>query len=111
MPPPGPARSPDGSLAAKPDGNNVLVFDPRCPAPKGDPWPFPDKAERKAYHSEQAALAEKEKRHFAAAFHLGRLLLDDPADAGLKKRREEALKLHAAAKPAQVTPPRMPPAD
>ena len=50
----------------------------------------------KAYHAAQADLAEKEKQWFAAAFHVGRLLLDEPDNTDLKKRHEEALKNHAA---------------
>jgi hypothetical protein len=107
IPPPGSARSPDARLVAKPDGLRVAVIDLLRPAPTGDPWPLPDLAERKRYHGEKAALAEKEKQWFAAAFHLGRLLLDSPNDADLKRRRDDALKGHAAAKAAQVTPPRM----
>jgi len=95
MPPPGPARSPDGFLVAKPDGPSVAVIDTRLVDPKANHWPLPDAAERKRYHSEQADLAENEKQWFAVAFHLGRLLLDAPEDAGLKKRRADALARHA----------------
>jgi hypothetical protein len=49
--------------------------------------------------SPAALLAEKEKQHFALVFHLGRLLLDNPDDAELKKRREDALKRHAEVAP------------
>jgi WD40 repeat protein len=92
-PRPGPAHSPDGHLVAEADGLVVSVTDVFKTAPKSDP--FPDAAQRKRYHTEQAALAEKHKQHFALAFHLGRLLLDDPDNAGLKKRRDDALKRHA----------------
>jgi len=92
----GPATSPDGRFVAKADGSGVVVIDLLRPAPQGDPWPFPDAADRTRYHSEQAALAEQEKHHFAAAFHLGRLLLDDPDNVELIKRREQALLKHAA---------------
>ena len=91
------ARSPDGHLVAKPNGSAVTVTDPRKPAPTGDPRPLPTLAERKRYHGAKAALAEKHQQWFAAAFHLGRLLLDSPDDADLKHRREQALKSHAAA--------------
>src|SRR5439155_89442 len=97
MPPPGPAHSPDGFWVAKPDGTSLAFTDRRLADPKANHWPLPDAAERKVYHGEQAALAEKEGRWFAAAFHLGRLLLDSPGDAGLKRRHEQALKGHAAA--------------
>jgi hypothetical protein len=96
-PPPKPARgpviSPDGRLKAEPDGDTVAVTDSLKPA--GSPWPFPDAADRKRYHSEQAADAEAKKQWFAAAFHLGRLLLDDPDNANLKKRRDQAQQAHA----------------
>jgi hypothetical protein len=49
-----------------------------------------DKSERLLYHGEHADLAEKEKRWFAASFHLKRLLLDRPDDAKLKQRLEQA---------------------
>ena len=94
MPPPGTARSPNGRFTAWPDGLGVALVDPFRPLPQGDPWPLPDAAERKSYHSEQATLAEKQQQHFAAAFHLGQLLLDSP-DAALKKRRDAALAKHA----------------
>jgi hypothetical protein len=41
---------------------------------------------------------EPEKQWFAAAFHLGRLLLDAPDDPDLNRRAEE-LKKHAVAVP------------
>ena len=68
------------------------------------PWPLPDRAERQAYHGHQAALAEKEKQHFAAAYHLGWLLLDSPNDPDLRRRRDEALKAHVtqAARPERA---------
>jgi Tol biopolymer transport system component len=69
-------------------------------------WPLPDAAERRRYHTEQATVAEQEKRWFAVAFHLGRLLLDAPADAELKRRRNEALRSQAAAVIPNA-PPRM----
>jgi WD40 repeat protein/tRNA A-37 threonylcarbamoyl transferase component Bud32 len=99
-PPAGPARSPDGFLRAEPRGSDLAVTDTRRVIdPTANHWPLPDRAERIRYHSEQAARAEKEKHWFAAAFHLGRLLLDSPDDADLKRRHELALKNHAAAAP------------
>jgi hypothetical protein len=85
MPPPGPARSADGSFEAEPRGLLVALYDLR-----------PARAERQRYHGEQAARAEKEQKWFAVAFHVSRLLLDDPDNADLKQRREEALRKHAA---------------
>jgi WD40 repeat protein len=49
-------------------------------------WPLPDAAERKAYHSEQAALAVQQKQWFAAEFHLRRVLWDDPENVAVKTR-------------------------
>jgi hypothetical protein len=93
---PSSARSPDGRRAAIPGGNAITIVD-EIPAPvEATPWPLPAAAARKAYHSEKAARAEKEQQWFAVAFHVGRLLLDDPDSADLKKRREEALQKHAA---------------
>jgi hypothetical protein len=37
-----------------------------------EPWPLPDTAKRKRYHTEQAALAVQQKQWFAAEFHRGR---------------------------------------
>jgi hypothetical protein len=96
----GPAVSRDGFLRAEAQHSGVVVTDSRLADPKANHWPLPDAAERKRYHGEQAALAEKQKRHFAAAFHLGRLLLDSP-EADLKKRRDAALKGHAAQRQAK----------
>ena len=84
-------------VPAKANGFIVEVTDSRLVDPKANHWPLPDAAERKRYHGEQAALAEKEKQWFAAAFHLGRLLFDAPDDADLKRRREQALKGYADA--------------
>ena len=102
MPSSGFALSPDGRLRAEPRGLTVAVFDPRRVA-EDNVWMLPNAAERRRYHTEKAALAEKEKQWFAAAFHLGRLLLDAPHDGELKRRRDEALRRHAAA--IQVRPP------
>ena len=86
------ARSRDGRFAAQLDGETVTIVDLLKPV---EPWPLPDAAARKAYHTEQAGLAQKEGKWFAVGFHVGRLLLDDPDNAGLKKRRDEALQKHA----------------
>jgi hypothetical protein len=92
-----PARSPDGDLEARVTGRTVELMDSRLIESKANHWPLPDRAERLSYHGEQAALAEKQRQHFAAAFHLGRMLLDDPDNAGLKRRLDEAVKKDAAA--------------
>ena len=81
--------SPDGRHSAIAEGNGVRIVDLLKPA--GSPWLFPVAAERKRYHAEQANLAEQKKRWFAAAFHLGRLLLDEPNNSELRKRREDAM--------------------
>jgi hypothetical protein len=94
-PPPGLARSPEGSRLALMNGNTVVLIDTALHA-RQNLWPLPDAAERRRYHTQKAALAEKEEQWFAASFHLGRLLLDTPDDVELKRRRDEALRRHAA---------------
>ncbi len=84
-PPPGPARSRDGFRLAVPEGHTITVTDKR-PPPKDNALPLPDAAERTHYHTEQAALAEREKQWFAAEFHLRRVLRDDPENAAVKRR-------------------------
>jgi len=93
---PGPATSPDGFLLAEASGRAVAVLDRRLADPKENHWPPPDRDERRRYHAEQAAEAEKAKQWYAAAFHVGRLLLDDPDNAEFKKRRDDALKKHTS---------------
>lgn len=90
----GQVPSPDGVLHAEPHGNRVAVRDTRTAAPHA--WPLPDAVERKRHHAVRAAAAEKEEKWFAVAYHVGRLLLDEPDDADLKHRRDEALRKHAA---------------
>jgi WD40 repeat protein len=90
QPPPGPATSPDGAFRAEPRGAQVVIIDTRLPEPTD--WPLPDAAERKRYHTAQAILAEQQREWFAFAFHVGRLLLDDPGNADLQRRRDEALR-------------------
>jgi hypothetical protein len=96
-----PAISPDGKLRAEPRGNEIVVFDPRRLA-EDNFWPLPDTAERQRYHTEQATLAEKDNQWFAVAFHLNRLLLDNPDDPDLKQRRDEALRRHVGVGPAEL---------
>src|SRR5262249_10187531 len=85
--PPAPAErfalSPAGFFRAGPRGSDVVVTDTRRLDPAANEWPLPDRDERLRYHGESAALAERERRWFAAAFHLGRLLLESPDDADL----------------------------
>ena len=75
------ARGSIGGLRAEPRGNTIAVFDPRQ-LPERNAWPLPGAAERRRYHTEQARLAEQQQQWFAAAFHLGRLLLDTPRTLG-----------------------------
>src|SRR5262249_3068597 len=70
---------------AFPRGNAVAVADGRPPA-KENVWPLPEAAERKAYHTEQADLAVRQRQWFAAEFHLRRVLRDDPEDGAVKTR-------------------------
>ncbi len=85
LPPPGLARSPNGVLRAEPRGNTITVLDTRQPPETARRQPLPDAAERKRRHTEQARLAEQEKRWFAVAFHLGRLMLENSDDTGAEK--------------------------
>jgi hypothetical protein len=98
-PPQAPQRkvlSPDGSVQAEIGvGSSVEVTHLRRADPKANHWPLPDDAERDRYHREQARTAERERRWFAAVFHIDRLLLDQPSDAELKRRRDAALEKHA----------------
>jgi hypothetical protein len=57
-----------------------------------EPWPLPDPAERKRYHTEQAARAVQQKYWFTAEFHLGRVLRDDPENAGVQPQIAGLLK-------------------
>jgi hypothetical protein len=52
----------------------------------------------------------QQQQWFAAAFHLGRLLLDEPNNAQWQQRRQQALKKHAAAQP-RPEPGKTPPPD
>jgi hypothetical protein len=65
---------------------------------------LPGAAERREYHGRQAALAERAGQSFAAAFHLGRLLLDAPGDPDLTRRRAEAMGQHGRAGPPAPAP-------
>jgi WD40 repeat protein len=104
---PGFDGSPPGTqIVAESDGT-VSVIDVALHA-RQNRWPLPDAAERRRYHTEQAAVAEQEKRWFAVAFHLGRLLLDAPDDPDLKRRRAQALEAPAA-RAAQPRGDRAPP--
>jgi WD40 repeat protein len=96
-------------LAGASDDGTITIWDADLRNPsEANLWPLPDRDERLRYHNEQARLAEQEKQWFAAAFHLGRLLLDQPDDADLKRRRAQALANHAAENAPQVAPARMP---
>ena len=55
---------------------------------KGGDWLRPPDPRR--WHLAQAANAEADKAWFAARFHLNRLLLTDPNNADLLRRRDEA---------------------
>ena len=55
---------------------------------KGGDWQPPPDPRR--WHLVQAANAEADKAWFAARFHLNRLLLTDPTNADLLRRRDEA---------------------
>lgn len=84
------AVSPDGRLEARVDGNRILVRDPTKPDSQAaidrerlQRWTQPDPA----YHRREADAAEQAGQHFAAVFHLGRLLDGKPADADAIRKR------------------------
>jgi len=85
------------SASTTPDGNVLTVADLHKP-PHGEDnaWPLPDGADRRRYQAEQADRAERERRWYAVAFHVGRLLLDDPTNADLGKHRDDARARHTA---------------
>jgi hypothetical protein len=65
--------------------------------PFNNSWPWPAPGERMRYHLGMAAEFEKGKDHFAAAFHLGQVLLQEPGNVAAKQRRDAALKAHQEA--------------
>jgi hypothetical protein len=95
-PPPGPARSPYGFLQAVPKGSIIEVTDTRQ-SRNDNTWPLPDAVQRKRYHNERAAIAEEKNQWFAAAFHLRRLLRDDPENPAVKSRLTRVEKEQATA--------------
>jgi WD40 repeat protein len=95
---PGSPRSPDGRLVAVAEGKVVYIQrqQDREPEQAGwrwwiDPAPW--------WHEGQALRAEADREWFAAAFHLGRVLIYLPNNAELRRRRDAALKNAAAAQP------------
>jgi WD40 repeat protein len=83
--------SPDRTLRVHARGSDVIVLDLK---------PFEDEsAERLAlepiwrtqWHKDQVERAEQASDWFAAAFHLNRLLGNNPDDADLKRRHKDAL--------------------
>jgi len=91
IPEPGAAQSRNGFLRAEGRDTAVILTDTRLSDSDANRWALPDRAERLRYHGEQAVTAEQQKNWFAVAFHVGRLLLDQPDNAELKRRREEAI--------------------
>ncbi|NBO94143.1 MAG: hypothetical protein EBV06_17810 [Planctomycetia bacterium] len=82
------AISPDGRFSATANKNIVELIPRDKPLAGSFPWPLPQRDERLRYHSELARTAEKDGHFFSAAFHVGRMLRDDPDNAELKKRLE-----------------------
>ncbi len=98
------AASPDGALRAVARGASIALLDGRALERDRADRAELEPVTRWVYHARQAAAAEQDQEWFAAAFHLGRLLGDQPDDADLIRRRDAALKnLDAAA----AAPPRM----
>jgi hypothetical protein len=88
--------SPDGTHRALILGRSEVLLIDTALHQRQNRRPLPSRAERLRYHGEQARQAEERREWFAAAFHLGRMLLDQPDDADLRRRRDTALKNHAA---------------
>jgi hypothetical protein len=98
--------SPDRTVRAEVRGHFVVLldlvdFDPQreyaermiLEATNRIPW-----------HQQQAAQAEKDKDWFAAGFHLGQLLKDEPNDPDLFRRRNLALERLKPPTPMQPLP-------
>jgi hypothetical protein len=94
--------SPDGTVRAEVSGSAVWLVDLDAALRDRDDRLAVEARNRPWRHQRQAAQAEKDHDWFAAAFHLGRLLKDNPGDANLLRRRDLALE---KLKP----PPRMEP--
>jgi len=79
---PGPARSVDGIHDAVPEGNAVIVSDTRPLS--ANEWPLPRPIQRIRYHSEKAAVANKQSNGFSATFHQQQVALAETAWEALK---------------------------
>lgn len=86
------AVSPDGLLVAKARRRHVLLTPADQPAVSR---PVYDAPRQRAFHVENARIAEEDGHWFAVAFHLDQLLRDAPEDVALKERRDAALQRHA----------------
>ncbi len=89
------AVSPDRKYWAATYRGDLMLIDLHRNAAQNT-WLRLDAERRQRLHADLARDAEGQKRWFAAAFHIARLLLDDPDNADLKKRRQQALQDHAA---------------
>ncbi len=90
-PPPPPdqrlAHSPDGKMTAWANGSRVQVI-------RADEWQRQQEVDAEVgreWHLRQAVECEQARDWFAAAFHLKRLLLTEPANADYRKRLDRAL--------------------
>ncbi len=95
------AISPDGRLQAVANGMTIQVIDQQVvlESQRRRQASFKQLARFDPdWHRAQASLGEQEGQHFAATFHLGRLLRAYPWDADLHVRRA-----HALARQAQAT--------
>jgi WD40 repeat protein len=83
--------SPDGSLRSESRGYGIVLIDIDAERRDREERQTLEAVNRVWWYQQQAALAEEDGEWFAAAFHLGQLLKDQPDDVLLKQRLELAL--------------------
>ena len=80
-------HSPDGQMTAWVNGSRVQVI-------RAEEWQLQQRVDAeigREWHLRQAAESEQASDWFAAAFHLKRLLLAEPANADYRKRLDHAV--------------------
>jgi hypothetical protein len=83
--------SPDGSTRAEVRSYGLVLIDVARERQDREERLALEPVNRRWWHQQNAARAEGDQNWFAAAFHLGQLLKEQPNDADLKRRREQAL--------------------